>query len=660
MRLLFDWETNGLLPGMKGGRDDVRGLCAAAIDLDTGELFKAGPDDLDAFTRLVERADFIAGHNIVGFDIPLMELRYGFVLRDDVQIFDTRLVSRMRYVANLLELTIRYRNGAGRKDADRDARFPSALLNPAKQHSLESWGYRIGCLKGEYLKNKGVQEEFSPELLEYCVGDLRTNRVLLDVLLEPDRRGANQWRVKPPDADPREWASYAPAPTLEACLTECRFGRLKYLQERTGIRLDVPGATALAGVLAQRREEIGVELRKEWFPDWTTYIPFTPARGNKTKGYVKGVTIQKPKVNVFNPGSRAQIAERLSTLYGWRPTEFTDTGLPMVNEAVLANIQHPAATKMHEYLTVVKRLGQIAEGDNAWLKLVTEAGLIHGTIHPSGTRTSRCSHIAPNLAQAPSVDSPYGPECRALFSPPNPKHVMVGIDAEKLELCMLAHRLAYYDGGSYAKTLLEGDPHSDWQKATGVFIRNNQKRVTYGYLYGAGDTKLGEIMLDDWRQAHAKGITDRKPPPMSAAKDLGAAARRALESKVLGLGPLKEACDDAFKRGWVRGLDGRIIPTKSQHGVVNDVLQSDGAIVMKHAHVHLVYDRLLRDGLVLGEDFDILLDIHDEWQFGALPEHAEYVGQQGREAITWAGEKLGVRCPLSGASKIGRNWCETH
>lgn len=659
MRLLFDWETNGLLPWMDNGRPDLKALCAAAIDLDTGEEFVARPGDLAAFTKLVERADFLAGHNIIGFDIPLMEALFGFKLRDEVALYDTRLVSRSRYVANLLELTIRYRNFGGKKEAEREARYPKALLNPGKMHSLECWGWRIGHHKGEYLKKAGVQEVFSEELLTYCLEDVRVNRFLIDVLQQPDRRGALQWRLPPADHDPAQWGWYAPAPSLDAMLVECRFARLKYLQERNGVRFNAPAAAALAGKLSERREALTLELRTKYFPDWTTYEEFVPKRDNKTRGYVKGVPFQKAVANTFNPGSRAQIAERLTTLYGWKPREFTETGLPKVDESVLANINHPAAAAMGEYMLVTKRLGQIAEGDKAWLKLVTADGLIHGQVHATGARTNRCSHINPNMAQVPSVDSPYGPECRALFSPTRPGFIQVGCDAAGLELRMLAHRLAFWDGGAYAKIVLEGDPHSDWQKATGIYIRRNQKRLTYAYLYGAGDEMLGTIMLDDWRAAITAGITVNKPPPASAAKTLGREARAALEAKVLGLGNLKAACAVSFKRGFVRGLDGRIIPTKSEHGVLNDVLQSDGAIVMKHAHIH-AYEQMVAAEIILGRDYEILLDVHDEWQFGVAPKHADPVGQLATQAITAAGVKLGVRCPLAGEYKVGTNWQETH
>jgi DNA polymerase-1 len=68
-----------------------------------------------------------------------------------------------------------------------------------------------------------------------------------------------------------------------------------------------------------------------------------------------------------------------------------------------------------EYLMLDKRLSQLADGNQAWLKAVQADGRIHGVINPMGTITSRASHFLPNLGQVPNAASPYGPECRELF-----------------------------------------------------------------------------------------------------------------------------------------------------------------------------------------------------------------------------------------------------
>ena len=95
----------------------------------------------------------------------------------------------------------------------------------------------------------------------------------------------------------------------------------------------------------------------------------------------------------------------------------TDSGLPKVDENVLASIDMPEAKLLSEYLLLNKRIGQIATGKQAWLKMEKD-GKVHGRVNHMGAVTSRCTHSNPNMAQVPSVGSPYGEECRALFKAP--------------------------------------------------------------------------------------------------------------------------------------------------------------------------------------------------------------------------------------------------
>ena len=84
------------------------------------------------------------------------------------------------------------------------------------------------------------------------------------------------------------------------------------------------------------------------------------------------------------------------------------------------------------------------------------------------------THSSPNVAQVPSASSPYGDRCRELFCVPKGKK-LVGCDASGLELRCLAHFMAKYDDGAYAKEILEGDIHSANQEAAGLPTRNTAK-----------------------------------------------------------------------------------------------------------------------------------------------------------------------------------------
>ena len=210
----------------------------------------------------------------------------------------------------------------------------------------------------------------------------------------------------------------------------------------------------------------------------------TPKVNNAKRGYIKGVTIWKPNIIPFNPGSREDIAERLKQTYGWTPSEFTESGSPKIDDEILTALPYPEAKELSRYFLLQKRLGQIGEGRQAWLKnAICENGqyIIHGRVITNGAVTGRCTHSSPNIAQVPAVGSPYGEECRALFHAPT-GWLQIGCDASGLELRCLAHYMARYDNGAYADIILHGDIHTENQKAAGLETRNQAKRFIYAFL----------------------------------------------------------------------------------------------------------------------------------------------------------------------------------
>lgn len=346
----------------------------------------------------------------------------------------------------------------------------------------------------------------------------------------------------------------------------------------------------------------------------------------------------KLKIVEFNPASRDHITNRLIKRYGWNPTVFTDGGKPKVDEKVISNLTYPEVPAILDYLLVDKLLGMLSEGKQAWLKKEMN-GRIYGSVNTGGAVTGRCTHSNPNLAQVPKVGKPFGKECRSLFEPTKGM-VLVGCDASGLELRCLAHYMARWDKGAYAKVILEGDIHSVNQQAAGLPTRDNAKTFIYGFLYGAGDRKIGSII---------KG-TERE------GKKLRAKFLRNLPA----LGNLvTEVKKTAKERGWLRGLDGRRLHVRHMHAALNTLLQSAGALVMKMALV--IADWLLQaEGLTPGVDYEFVLNIHDEMQAEVVPHKAEMVGEILASAIHAAGQFFNFRCPLAGEFKTGANWAETH
>jgi len=672
MRLLFDLETNGLFYG-KNARPDFKILCGVAINIDSGKSYVYPREKLEDMLPLLSDADLLVGHNIAGFDIPALDLVYpGWRDPKLGQWYDTKLVSQQVWPQKtMISESAIFRNTiGGRSPKKREEAYPQRLLAPLLAHSLEAWGYRLHCRKGNFLKDMGVQEHDSEELRAYCEQDCRVNVKLFERLTERGMR-----RGEPPMP-------------MEAAICETQFGWLATMGTITGVGFDSREARNLYATLSQKRDELDRALREQFFPNFfigsavSDHTPemdqyveqieregLTPAgykvpkRSYKVKyphryaGRQEGCPYTPITLEEFSVASHA--ADRLQKVYKWVPKEFTEkTGKPMVNDKILSDLDYPAVPLMREALVVKKRLGQLGEGPKSFIASAV-GDKIHGRIHPSGTRTSRCTHTDPNLAQVVSEGKAYGLEFRDLFSPTDPRHVMVGTDASGIELRMLGSRMAFYDGGDLARTIVHGDVHSDWQKITGLFYRSTQKNVTYSYIYGGGNKVIGMYLLMDWRKAYEEGLTDKAPPGNDQAEELGKIVKEKLAREVVGLEQFVASCHATHRRGWLRGVDGRIIRVKSEHGSVNDVLQSDAGIAMKYAAV-IRWDMLVDAGFEYGKDFNMHLNIHDEWQDGVVPEKAEEFGKISVQAIRHAGTLLNLRVELDGEFKIGKTWKETH
>ena len=503
-------------------------------------------------------------------------------------------------------------------------------------HKLEAWGYRLGGqMKGEFdPKDYGHTWRtmpFTEKFDNYCMDDVRLNVELFEHM---------------------ESKNYA----KEAIAIEHGIAKLMFEQEMRGWTFDEEAAKALTAKLQKRSMELEDELRA-LFPPWEKYVGiFIPKRNNKAKGYVKGVGIKRYKTMDFNPGSRDHIADRLQAIHGWVPLEKTPSGKPKVDETILGELTYPEAPAITEYLTIGKRLGQIAEGKQAWLKCVRN-GKIHGRVNHNGAVTGRMSHMSPNVAQTPANYSLYGAECRALWKASAGK-VLVGCDADGLELRMLAHYLARYDNGAYATVVLDGkksegtDMHTRNQNAVGLRLRDSSKTMFYAWLYGAGDYKLGTIYVQDMTEEKRNQFYEAFPANKrkSAIARLGKRSRKRLVSGIPGMAKLIKAVQESAKKGTVRGLDGRKLHIRSIHAALNTLFQAAGAIIMKKAQLILQQHA----------EPDFVGTIHDEWQIECDPDKAEHVGKVAADAIVAAGMFFNLRCPLGGNYDIGNNWSETH
>lgn len=655
--LVFDLESDGLLDTI------TRVHCINAIHRASGEEFRFTDHEfyqnLDGSysdirvprsgtikdgLKLLSDSACIGGQNIIDYDIPALKLVYpDWSPKPGAKIRDTKTMSRVMYT-NLKDLDF-----AAIRKGKLPGDFPARGL--IGTHKLEAWGLRIGKqLKGDFKPGDYIDPRtgephtwatipFTKDMDDYCMQDVRTN---VDVFEHFESKGYSE----------------------ECFEIEHAVAQIIHRQERYGFMFDVEAAEQLAKDLLLRKLELEEQLRATIKPFYVRdgARTFTPKRDNKRMGYLAGAEMTKVKLVEFNPGSRDQIADRLMKLHGWVPTEFTPKGRPKVDEAMLKGLTHPEAKLIAEYLKTEKRLGQLAEGRNAWLKKVKADGRIHGKVNSNGTVTGRMSHHDPNVAQADKDK-----RMRALWIVPE-GYRLVGCDADALELRCLAHFLAPFDGGEYVRVVLEGkkedgsDMHSRNRDSVGLRSRDVAKVIFYAFCYGAGDYKLGTIYLEDLTDEKRDNFFAKFPAGKkrdAAITRLGKRCRDRLVAGITGMDELLKRVKKAARRGWLKGLDGRKLHVRSEHAALNTLLQSAGAVVLKRALV-LLDNELQACGLTPGDEYEFTLNCHDEWQLEVKEEFAEQVGREAADSMRKAGESFSFRCPLAGSYDIGANWSCTH
>jgi len=400
-------------------------------------------------------------------------------------------------------------------------------------------------------------------------------------------------------------------------------------QEIHGWYFNERQARELESTLRREMEETTSLLRRQ-FP-YVAGALFTPKRNNRTQGYIEGASFTRLKE--LNPTSRDHIAWILQTHCGWTPSLMTlKSNKPIIDEPVLKEIGTDIALSFLKILELTKALGMISEGKNAWQKLVTKSRIHH---HCSvATSTFRCAHRNPNLAQVPSDE-----RFRKLFTA-SPRKVMVGADLSGIELRMLAHYLARYDQGRYTKILLTGDIHTTNAERIGV-SRRDVKTISYAFLYGAGNLKLG--------YTYDKGLSENE------ARKKGKELREAYVAAIPGLKELLEAVHKASERGYVRGLDNRRILCDSKHKSLNYLIQGSSALLAKRWMV-ITHDQIKKMDLHCHQ----LAFIHDELQFESEPEHVDDLKSLLVRSAAEAGEYYSLRIPIAADSQSGTTWADVH
>jgi len=572
-RYILDLEADSL--------DATRIWVVCICDMDMPNRKVLSFTDASSFLKEVdiENDTFIA-HNGIDFDFPVMQKIWGVDIKNTI---DTLVLSR--------------------------------LFHPDRVggHSLGAWGERLGYAKISFDKF----DAYSEDMVNYCEQDVYITVKLYEYLLEEGIDFSQQ-----------------------SIDLEHSIAKVISKQSRYGFYLDQKKAVDLLVETQSKADAIKANI-KEYFAPKVKVVRTDLPKYTKT-GAISKVGLKQFKYDEvggpfwtidfeeFNPASHKQVVERMHEA-GWKPVEFTPKGAPKVCEANLATLPDTApkpAKKLSEWKMLETRWKTV----ESWLNALGNDGRVHGKVFSLGAVTGRMTHADPNMANIVAVYKPYGKESRECWTVPNDDYRICGMDAQGLELRMLAH---YMQDKDYAEEVVNGDPHTVTMQALDIDDRSLAKTFIYAFLYGASPHKLGSILN------------------LNASQ--GDVIKQRFLNNMPSLQNLISRVDQVSGRGYIRGIDGRRLYVRHSHAALNTLLQGAGAILCKQWSI-CMDEAIQREGIRA----KLVNTIHDELQFEAHKQDAERVAELAQSSIREAGHLLKLRVQMDAESKIGFSWADTH
>jgi DNA polymerase I len=619
-RMVCDIETDSLTPSIIW----IIGL----KDIDSGETWSLERPDLHpgTFNELASEVGTWVGHNFLAFDLPAIRRLVAGSSIDPASVVDTLVVSKL----------LNYNLEGG--------------------HSLEAWGDRFGFPKPKLADFSKLTDEMRTRVM----GDVEINFKLYEHYAK---------YIEDP-----EWA--------DALETEHQMVLVCLDMQKNGMLFDMDAAKALYEKIKAEVAELSDELQAA-FPPRSKLVKVVTPKETKhgtlsltdfrflgpdpdLTPYSVGASFSRIVFVPFNPGSPTQVVERLNEA-GWKPTEktvghikelrkrgrdrdparlkhFKEWGWKVseTNLDTLPDTSPPAARKLKDYLTLLSRQRKLEE----WFGVYNQAtGRIHGVFNSLGAWTHRMAHSAPNMGNNVALTKRYGTEMRGMWRA-TPGRVLIGTDMDAAHLRLFAH---YIDDEEFTAALLDGDPHSLNATALGLDPKKHYekandtgrqlaKRFIYSFLNGAAAGKVAQILVCNLDEAQERiDLFEDKYPGFKAMK--------------------RHMIPRDAARGFFVGLDGRKVMWDKEHGMMPGYLQNGEVVIMKKANL-LWRKRLDEKGIPYWQ----VNFVHDEWQTETIDdkECIETVKQEQVQAIIDTGEIFKLRCPLSGSSKMGYNWAETH
>lgn len=662
--IVFDLEANGLAEA-----DTI--WCAVLRNYNTGTVTKYRPHEIEEALDHLATADLLVGHNILGYDIPLVERLYNDKRLSKMPTFDT-------YIASMLFSPDRSR--------------PRGMKGRAGPHGLAAWGYRIGRGKPEHED----WSQFSDDMLHRCSEDVEINDVVYTTLCMEG--GLDPTNPLDPNS---QW--------YKSIMLEQRARLYANDIENNGFPIDYSKMQGhidyltseierieeeIVPTIPQKPKQYGVTVEKPFKKNGEPSKMVTDWTGEEEAEAVSG-PFTRIQWHTINLGSDMQLKEYLFTL-GWKPTtwnyktvtakESADPSSPYFKQevgrdAMVSGQKVRTSPKITEdsFHTLEEGLGETLAH---YLRCLHRRSLLTGLLSASqeGRVHQQFTGITPTgrYKHALLVNIPgsgwYGHEIRECFTTSEGR-TLVGVDAASCQLRMLAH---YMRDEAYIKTVTTGqevDEDTDVYEGTDVHTVNGiaaglmrQEDVSFCVGKTTEYLKTNHIALwsriQDGRRRSKNfiyGFLFGAGPPLIAAQ-LGCTvneAKRTMDAILKGLpalGRLKSRLDKVHEqRGYLLGLDGRKLFIRSPHMRLVYLLQSAEAIFMKVAWC-ILREGAKRRGLVT----DDVCFMHDEFQTLVDNDDVDAYTSLAHDAFIKAGEYLKLNCPTAGGPKSGNNWSDTH
>jgi len=341
----------------------------------------------------------------------------------------------------------------------------------------------------------------------------------------------------------------------------------------------------------------------------------------------------------INLNSHAQVKEFLYT-QGWAPDtwnynkETKERTSPKLTESSFHTIKGELGQLVARRNVLRHRRNTIQSykdpENKGYLGLTRDDGRIEADGFTCATPTARYTHK--NVVNVPSPPAAYGAEMRACFYV-LPPYRFLGADLAAIESRILGHYTSQYDGGAYASEILDGDIHQKNADMIGC-SRGTAKSFQYATMYGAGIGKLASILE----------VSSSKAEELISKFWDGNPALQELVKNIKGY-YARNKC--------IKGLDGRDFFIRSEHILLNSLLQGAAAVVFKKWMV-------LANEELKHLDIQQIIAMHDELQFRCHEDCVEEAIPIIERTCIEAGESYNLRVPIVADCQVGQSWLDTH